>query len=245
MVPTMRRPLIVAVLALALAGCGGGITTPAPAAATPAALVAVTPAPAAPTPDRALDALGLLPVKGRAPKTGYSRDQFGPTWGDADRNQCDTRNDMLKRDLTGETFKPGTHDCVVLTGKLADPYSATDIDFLRGARTSNLVQIDHVVPLSDAWQKGAQQLSAEQRYALANDPANLQATGGKLNESKGDGDAATWLPPSVRYRCTYVARIVTVKIKYRLWVTQPEHDAIATILSSCPDQPIITEVAAA
>lgn len=100
------------------------------------------------------------------------------------------------------------------------------------------MQIDHVIALSDAWQKGAQQLSAEARRSLGNDPLNLMAVDGPTNQGKGDGDAATWLPPVRAYRCTYVARQVAVKAKYRLWVTQAEHDAINGILAGCPGQPL-------
>jgi hypothetical protein len=86
---------------------------------------------------------------------------FGPAWADVDRNGCDTRNDILARDLTNETFRPGTNNCVVMTGTLADKYTGTTIAFTRGQDTGSDVQIDHVVPLSDAWQMGAQQLNAD------------------------------------------------------------------------------------
>ena len=198
-------------------------------------------APAAVAEGDAAAALATLPVKGRAPKTGYDRDQFGQAWADVDRNGCDTRNDILKRDLESETFKPGTRDCVVLTGTLNDPYTGKTIAFKRGQGTSEAVQIDHVIALSDAWQKGAQQLSPEARKSLGNDPLNLMAVDGRTNQGKGDGDAATWLPPVRSYRCTYVARQVAVKAKYRLWVTQAEHDAIAGILAGCPSQPLPTD----
>ncbi|MFC8924183.1 DUF1524 domain-containing protein [Cellulosimicrobium sp. NPDC057127] len=189
-------------------------------------------------PGTALAALETLEVKGRAPKTGYDRDQFGPAWADVDRNGCDTRNDILARDLTGETFKAGTHDCVVLTGTLEDPFTATTIAFQRGDVTSTAVQVDHVVALSDAWQKGAQQLDAATRQRFANDPLNLLAVDGPTNQAKGDGDAATWLPPHKAFRCAYVARQVAVKDAYGLWVTPAEHDAIARVLGSCPDEPL-------
>jgi hypothetical protein len=179
-----------------------------------------------------------VPVKGRAPKTGYSRDQFGPAWADVDRNGCDTRNDILARDLTGDVVKPGTHGCVVLSGTLAEPYAGRPLAFRRGQATSTAVQIDHVVALSDAWQKGAQGWSAARRTAFANDPLNLLAVDGPLNEAKGDGDAATWLPPNRSYRCAYVARQVAVKLAYGLWMTQAEKSAIAAILGSCPNQPL-------
>ncbi|WP_354253823.1 HNH endonuclease family protein [Arthrobacter sp. UYEF21] len=177
--------------------------------------------------------LETIPVKGRAPKTGYARDEFGPAWADVDRNGCDTRNDILARDLQGETFKPGTQNCVVATGMLADKYTATTINFVRGNTTSSAVQIDHLVALSDAWQKGAQQLSPEQRKQLANDPLNLMAADGPTNGAKGDKDAATWLPPNKAFRCEYVVRQTAVKAKYHLWATQAEHDAIAGILTAC------------
>lgn len=184
---------------------------------------------------KALEVLSTIPVKGRAPKTGYSRDQFGQAWADVDRNGCDTRNDMLRRDLSGLALKPGTRDCVVLSGVLADPYTATHINFLRGSSTSAAVQIDHVVALSDAWQKGAQQLTQAQRLSFANDPLNLLAVDGPANQQKSDGDAATWLPPNKSYRCDYVARQISVKSSYGLWVTRAEHDAMTRVLGDCPD----------
>jgi hypothetical protein len=193
---------------------------------------------------QAADLLETLPVKGRAPKTGYERSLFGPTWADVDQNGCDTRNDILNRDLTDITYVNSV-PCTVKTGVLADPYTGTVIDFVRGTTTSSAVQIDHVVALSDAWQKGAQQLTAEQRTAFANDPLNLQATDGPTNQQKGDGDAATWLPPAKAFRCEYVARQVSVKARYSLWVTQAEHDAIAGILAACPGQPAPTTIAPA
>jgi hypothetical protein len=186
----------------------------------------------------ALSVLDTLDVKGRAPKTGYTRDQFGAAWSDVDHNGCDTRNDILQRDLTGETFKDGTHDCIVLTGTLKDPYTATLIHFVRGQKTSTKVQIDHVVALSNAWQTGAQKLNADQRKQLANDPYNLLAVDGSSNEQKSDGDAATWLPASKAYRCAYVARQIGVKQKYSLWVTSSEKSAMATVLSTCPSQKV-------
>jgi hypothetical protein len=184
---------------------------------------------------KALDLLATLPIKGRAPKTGYDRALFGQAWADVDRNGCDTRNDTLKRDLTGITFTNSV-PCKVQSGTLADPYTGTNISFLRGTATSSAVQIDHVVALSDAWQKGAQQLTTDQRTAFANDPLNLQATDGPTNMKKGDGDAATWLPPNKGFRCEYVARQISVKATYGLWVTQAEHDAMARILADCSGQ---------
>lgn len=179
--------------------------------------------------------LATLAVKGRAPKTGYSRDRFGDAWSDVDGNGCDTRNDILKRDLTNITYKTG---CLIATGTLKDPYTNTTIDFVRGVDTSSEVQIDHVVALSDAWQKGAQQLGAGERLALANDPYNLLAVSGSANQQKSDSDAASWLPSNKAFRCEYVARQIGVKAKYRLWVTSAESQMMGDILASCPAQTV-------
>jgi Protein of unknown function (DUF1524) len=219
----------------------GATPVPSPEMATPTPTPSPAPSTASPAPaNGALAALATLPVKGRAPKTGYDRDLFGPAWSDVDRNGCDTRNDILRRDLVDLALKPGTQGCVAAAGTLLDPYSAEPIPFVRGQGTSALVQIDHVVALSDAWQKGAQQWSPERRRAFANDPLNLLAVKGSLNQQKGDGDAATWLPPDKSYRCAYVARIVAVKQAYGLWVTPAERDAIAGILATCPAEPLPT-----
>ena len=179
--------------------------------------------------------LGKLSVKGRAPKTGYARDLFSDGWGNI--SGCDTRNFILKRDLTSITWRSG-ENCIVATGKLVDPYTGKAINFVRGVKTSLAVQIDHVVAVSDAWQKGAQQISSQARYSFYNDPLNLLAVDGPTNSSKGDGDAATWLPPNKSFRCAYVARQVAVKAKYKLWVTAAEKAAIQGILAKCPKQPI-------
>ena len=180
----------------------------------------------------ALVALNNLEVKGRAPKTGYARSQF-PHWSDPDRNGCDARNDTLKRDLTNITYKAGTRDCKVIAGQLLDPFSGKVITF---SATKVAIDIDHVVALSNAWQTGAAYLDKNKRSQIANDPLNLLAVDAKLNRKKGDGDAATWLPPNKTFRCEYVARQVAVKAKYGLWVTQPEKVAIDKILSTCVGQ---------
>jgi len=190
----------------------------------------------------ALQVLASLPIKGRAPKTGYDRTgMFGEAWIDVDSNGCDTRNDILARDLT-QIVTSGT--CRVLSGTLTSPYTSELVDFVRGNDTSALVQIDHVVALSNAWQTGAQQLSPEERKFLANDPLNLLAVDGRSNSQKGDGDAATWLPSSKGIRCSYIARQISVKATYGLWVTQSEHDSMATILSECADEPSLTSALA-
>lgn len=180
----------------------------------------------------ARDALAALPTKGRAPKTGYKRSQFGDGWAKA--GGCDTRNVILRRDLANTVL--GDDNCKVQAGALSDPYTGQRIAFKRGANSSGAVQIDHVVALSNAWQTGAQQLSSEQRISLANDPLELLAVDGPANQQKGDGDAATWLPSNKPFRCQYIARQIAVKKKYSLWVTPPERTAMERILASCPEQ---------
>jgi hypothetical protein len=179
----------------------------------------------------ALAVLDTLAVKGRAPKTGYSRARFGSGW--ATVAGCDIRDRILHRDLTRKTYEPG-ETCVVQSGRVNDPYTAAAVTFVRGGASE--VDIDHVVALSDAWQKGAQRWSARRRVAFANDPLNLLSVGAHVNRAKGDGDAATWLPPNKRFRCDYVARQVAVKRKYHVWVTRAEHDAIERMLEACPGQ---------
>lgn len=189
----------------------------------------------------AMDTLNTLEVKGRAPKTGYDRALFGPAWADVDRNGCDTRNDILRRDLVAITVKAGTNGCVVMTGTLHDNYTASVIDFQRGNSTSSAVQIDHVVALSDAWQTGAQNLNVDEREAFANDPLNLLAVDGPTNQQKSDGDAATWLPSNSSYRCTYVAKQIDVKAKYHLWVKPAEKDAMISVLENCGAEDFASE----
>lgn len=182
----------------------------------------------------ASDALKKLAVKGRAPRTGYSREHFGGGWEYG--NGCDMRNHILKRDMTDVTVRSAT-DCTVLRGTLrSDPYTGKTIHFIRGAATSQKIQIDHVVAVSDAWQKGAQLLTDAQRQALYNDPLNLLAVDGPANGKKSDGDAATWLPPNKPYRCRYVARQIAVKAKYSLWATIAEQKAMQRVLRTCPSQ---------
>lgn len=181
----------------------------------------------------AIQALGQLAVKGRAPKTGYERKQFFDGWGQAPG--CDMRNYILKRDLTNVITRSES-DCTVMQGTLIDPYTNKTVLFVRSPEGSDDVQIDHVVALSDAWQKGAQQLSYQQRNQLANDPLNLLAVDGPTNNKKGDADAASWLPPNKDYRCRYIARQIAVKQKYQLWVTEAERNVMQDVLKACPDQ---------
>jgi hypothetical protein len=186
----------------------------------------------------AIALLATLAVKGKAAKTGYDRTaKFGQAWLDVDRNGCDTRNDILARDLI-TSVKAGS--CKVLSGSFIEPYTGRNVHFLRGNTTSALVQIDHVVSLSNAWQTGAQKLSQSQRFTFANDPLNLLAVDGRSNSQKGDGDTATWLPSNKAFRCDYVSRQVSVKATYRLWVTPAEKEAMVRILRHCPNARALT-----
>ena len=188
------------------------------------------------TGELAIVALEKLDVKGRAPKTGYKREEFYSSWGKI--GNCDMRNVILKRDL----WDVELDGCIVITGTLNDPYTGKLVNFVRGPGTSSQVQIDHVVAISDAWQKGAQGISSDDRYALSQDPLNLLAVDGPTNQAKGDSDAASWLPPNTLFRCEYVARQIAVKLKYSLWVTEAEKGAMSKVLQKCPEERLIVEL---
>jgi len=181
-----------------------------------------------------LDLLAALPIKGRAPMTGYTSDEtFWDMWGNQP-NGCDTREFILSRDLTNTVATWGA-PCYIDSGTLEDPYTGQTVDFTRGGGPNydGGVQIDHVVARGDAWATGASGWTATQRATFANDPSELLAVSSTANQAKGDGDAATWLPSNKDFRCQYVTIQIQVKTKYGLWVTQAEHDAIQTVLASC------------
>ena len=183
---------------------------------------------------KAADILEKLAVKGRAPKTNYDRELFYTTWPTVDG--CNLRQRIIKREF-GDTAQFALGDaCTVISGEYDEPYTGEHKIFTAKTEITKGVQIDHVVALADAWQKGAQNLTAEERYALATDPLNLLAVDASTNQKKSDGDAATWLPPNKKFRCAYVARQVSVKYKYHLWVTAAEKSAIAQILTNCPNE---------
>lgn len=186
----------------------------------------------------AIKTLNSLPVKGRAPKTGYSRSQFGSEWSDSagnfawTGNKCDTRNDVLKRDLTNVKFDGS---CKVVSGTLKhEKYTGKrDVKFIAGGPYENNLDIEHLVALGNAWQTGAQQLSAAKRAAFANDPINLLAVDPSSNRQKGDADFATWLPSNKAFRCDYAVKQIKVKKKYSLWVTKAEKSAMQGVLAKC------------
>ncbi|MBR3229095.1 HNH endonuclease [Candidatus Saccharibacteria bacterium] len=181
----------------------------------------------------ATELLEKLAVKGRAPKTGYSRAEFYDDWPLVEG--CSLRQRILKRELGDSAVLDG---CNVIAGEYDEPYTGEHV-VLESHEAVSEIQIDHVVALSDAWQKGAQYMDYATRNAIATDPLNLLAVDGPANQQKSDGDAATWLPSNKKFRCQYVARQVSVKYKYSLWVTQAEKDAILRVLKSCPNEPAV------
>ncbi len=181
-------------------------------------------------------ALSALPVKGWDRTQDFKRFLFGKAWSDdvnveLGRNGCNTRDDILRRDLTDLVVRAGT--CFAQTGILHDPYTGTVVDFVRGPDTSDGVQIDHLVSLADAWYKGAREWDDQRRLDFANDPRNLLAVSPKANFDKAFRDAASWLPPNTGFRCEFVARQVNVKTTYGLWVSAKEKHAMAAVLSAC------------
>ena len=173
----------------------------------------------------ARELIAKLSAKGRGPKTGYDRDKFGYAWMDtADgvplaRNGCDTRNDLLKLHGRNVRFRAGS-DCVVVSMNLYDPYTGKDIAWKKAKAAE--VQIDHVVPLSYAWQMGAARWDKKKRQRLANDVLNLLPVSGSTNSAKGDSGPASWLPPNKAIRCSYSVRFAQVALKYELPVTTPD-----------------------
>ncbi|MFF1277255.1 HNH endonuclease family protein [Streptomyces marokkonensis] len=164
-------------------------------------------------------------TKGRGPKTGYDRDEFGYAWMDtADgvplaRNGCDTRNDLLQRDGRELRFRSGS-DCVVVAMTLADPYTGKTIEWRKQQAAE--VQIDHVVPLSYSWQMGASRWPESKRERLANDTLNLIPVEGRANSAKSDSGPAAWLPPNKGVRCAYAVRFAQVAVKYEMPVTSAD-----------------------
>ncbi len=230
-----RRAIVVLVLGTVLLALLGGAMPSMIEEASPASGGGTQTVPSVESPESqkgtALAALEELAVKGRAPKTGYERTQFGNGW--AKVNGCSTRDIILYRDLENVVLDG---ECIVKSGTLNDQYTGQVINFSR--EKSAEVQIDHIVALSDAWQKGAQNITPEMRKQLANDPLNLLSVSGKENQTKSDSDASSWLPKNKAFRCMYVARQIAVKQKYALWVTESEKQSMSQVLTSCLSEPL-------
>ena len=182
----------------------------------------------------AKDVLENLAVKEKDTEHKYYRKLFYGNWGTT-ASGCNTREAILARDLTDVVYKDG--GCKVESGILNDPYTGKTINFQRGQDTSSAVQIDHIVALSNAWSTGAYLLSEDGRYEISQDPLNLVAVDGPANQEKSDQAADAWLPSNEAFRCQYVARQISVKYKYHLWVTPPEKLAMQRVLATCPDEP--------
>ena len=184
------------------------------------------------TPSAAGEALALLPTVGLARGVAYDRvGDFGPAWADVNHNGCDTRNDILHRDLTGVATRPGTAKCVVISGKLDDPYTGAVMSFTKAH--ADEVQIDHLVPLHAAWMLGAFRWSAATRLAYANDPAVIVAVSGQANQEKSDSLADRWKPSHRASWCAYAAATVNIHHRYQLGVTAGERRALHSMLTTC------------
>lgn len=233
--PALRRVVSSVSLGLALALVAGGCTLPA-ADRTPSA----GPAPVRElSPTDALDALATLPRTDRDPGgPAYDRVAFGPAWSDVDGNGCNQRDDVLLRDAepgSTTTTRQGACDHDVLAGTWVDPYTGARLVMtdLKDPVQAQAVQIDHVVPLAEAWRSGASGWSAGRREAFANDLGVLVASDGPTNASKGDDDPAAWLPRA-RFQCAYVLRWVAVKDAWDLAVDDSEEAALRRVLAQCP-----------
>lgn len=192
-----------------------------------------------------LDAVEVVDERTRAP--GYEREcsgnsacVFGPAWSDTTgapgaANGCSTRHDVLSRDLVGGSREDGA-GCEVSGGVLTDPYTGRVIDAgtvgLRG------IHVDHVYPLSAAWDLGARAWPPARRAAFANDvDRNLLAVSASVNTGKSDSTPADWLPPDPGRHCFYASRYLTAAVAYGLPVTAADHRALAGAVRRCPDRP--------
>lgn len=220
----MRRMFAMLAMMAVLAGCAPVGAEPASTTATGGAISAE------------LAKVKVIPSRPNVP--GYDRScrkghgcSFGPAWKDVDRNGCDTRDDVLKAQLTAVKLRDGSR-CIVAAGTLHDPYTGRTVEFVKSQAFR--VQIDHVYPLGRAWDMGAASWTAERRLEFANDQAiNLLAVDGSANESKGDQGPGEWLPLNKAFRCAYVLRYLQVAKKYDLPVTAADADAAREIAPTC------------
>ena len=185
-----------------------------------------------------LAGVGVVPA--RVHRYDYRRSAFGDAWTDDSdaplaHNGCDTRDDILQRDLVDKTYV-SIKRCpeAVATGTLHDPYTNATIAFQRGAKVGAAVQIDHIVPLAYAWDMGAFGWAAAQRLRFANDPANLLSVAGKANGDKGDSPPASWMPPNKGFWCQYAVQFIAVLRGYALPVDQPSAAILRQAAGTCP-----------
>lgn len=185
-----------------------------------------------------LAGVSVVPVRVRG--YDYRRAAFGEAWDDDNdapggHNGCDTRNDILNRDLVDKTYV-AIKRCpdAVATGILRDPYTNATIAFTRGNQVGAAVQIDHIVPLALAWDMGARDWSDAMRIRFANDPANLLAVAGQANQDKGDQEPATWMPPNHAFWCQYAMQFIAVARGYGLAVDQASAQELREAAATCP-----------
>ena len=181
---------------------------------------------------------GVAEIPERVRGYDYRRDAFGEAWTDDTTapggfNGCDTRNDVLARDLSAVVFREGSGECKVLEGVLVDPYDGHTESFTSGEQTSPLVQIYHIVALAWAWRHGADRWSDAERLVFANDPANLVVTADEINSAKSDSGPAEWMPPAAASVCGYVIAWVSVVDAYDLGITGPDREAARSALTRC------------
>lgn len=194
-----------------------------------------------PTVQPGVDVLaGVAVVPRRNHRFDYRRSAFGDAWDDNNdaplgHNGCDTRDDILARDLVDVTFV-FTKRCpnAVATGTLHDPYTNAVIAFQRGAKIGEAVQIDHIVPLAYAWDMAAASWPARLRVKFANDPGNLLAVQGQANQDKGDSPPAQWMPPNGAFACQYAMQFIAVMRGYALPLDQASADVLRQAAGTCP-----------
>jgi Protein of unknown function (DUF1524) len=183
---------------------------------------------------------GIVVLPQRLHRYDYRRAAYGDAWTDDNdaplgHNGCDTRDDILNRDLVDKTYV-SIKRCpdAVATGTLHDPYTNATIAFQRGAKVGEAVQIDHIVPLAYAWDMGAFAWPEPERVRFANDPANLLAVEGQANQDKGDSPPALWMPPNTAFACQYAMQFIAVLRGYQLPVDQPSSDVLRRAAATCP-----------
>jgi Protein of unknown function (DUF1524) len=192
-----------------------GLAIAGPAQATP---------PNIPSAATARTELGTLTVATQGSMSGYSRDKF-PHWITIS-GSCDTRETVLKRDGTSVVT---SSSCAATSGTWRSPYDGATWT------AAGDVDIDHIVPLAEAWRSGASAWTTARRQSFANDLTRPQliAVTDNVNQSKGDQDPSTWQPSVTAYRCTYARMWVGVKYYYDLALQSAEKSALQTMLSNC------------
>lgn len=214
-----------------LLGQGSGSSGETPSGSGPST---VSGAPAPPTPSLARAMLRGIDVAPVGSMAGYSREEF-PHWAadgtrfgwDEPDGSCDVRDDALLRDGRGVEVD---EECSIIAGKWLDPYTGTTL------KDSEDVDIDHIVPLANAWRSGANAWDETRRETYANDPGVLLSVDDAANQTKGDKGPEAWLPPNSDYRCEYARRWIWIKHKWNLTVNAQERTTLQEMLQGCESQ---------